>query len=125
MKRAGLAALAVLALAGCGFQQTLTTPSTPLTYRWVMVFDVVSRQTWVQIGPKVDGSGAHVCVQAWDHGLVFYGCYDAVVPGSEHDYRIVPTPGGYVEMFDGRALVTIPLVINNAVNQTAEERTAS
>ncbi len=118
-----LALAAVTALAGCGFQQTLATPTTPLTYRWVMVFDVVGKQTWVQIGPKVDGSGAHVCVQAWDHGQVFYGCYDSLVPGSEHDYRIVPTPAGYVEMFDGRALVTISLTVPNAIYETAEERT--
>ena len=104
-----------LILASCSISQPLTTPSTPLTYGWVMVDNGLS---WgVQIGPKTDAAGSHVAVYAWSgctdwtsefHCTYhFFARYETVTPGSAHDYAIIWGPGGWHLSYDGREVAVI------------------
>lgn len=89
--------------------RTLTTPTTPLTYGWVMIHN---GDAWgVQIGPKNDGSGTHVAVYAWQNCQTtcvweFFREYDALAPGSQHTYSVVWNNGWHLS-YDGHVLVTL------------------
>ena len=134
MRRLVLVLVLAFLLTGC-ISQTLTTPTTPLTYAWVMAHspDPGGRAWGVQIGPKVDGSGSHVAVYAWTDcpvsgacGWEFFREYQVVTPGSVHDYAITWTANGWVLSADGVAIVTLNVgTPNGAVYESASEHTTS
>lgn len=89
--------------------RVLATPSTPLTYGWVMADN---GQSWgVQIGPKADADGTHVAVYGWQNctptcGWELFEEYDALVPGSLHTYAITWGDGWHLS-FDGREVAAL------------------
>ncbi len=132
MKRATLAALAVLALAGCGFP--ISTPSGP-TYRysWLMLHD--SQREGVQVGPKFDGAGAHWSVYWW---VNCQGAYQSceksgyilgapLTPGSVHTFDLPECePLVWCPTMDGRDLgVRVPLPYAPPVREVGSELTTS
>lgn len=107
--RWAIVAVVCSVLAGC-ITQSLTTPSTSLTYGWVMVHssDPGGHQWGLQIGPKVDGSGSHVAIYAWRNCPTMGPCewdlfqeFQALEPGSTHNYSIVWSNAGWVLAMDG------------------------
>ncbi len=75
-------------------------------------------QNWgVQIGPKTDGSGTHVAVYAWLQCAPAYTpCtywyfheYDALAPGSVHNYSLTWNGTGWEARYDGKLEATMML----------------
>jgi len=131
MKRILAIFILVFSLAGCypQVESNLTTPSTKLTYGWVMVHHW---SEWgVQEGGKNDGSGLHVAVYAWKNCSTtnceweFFKEYDTLAPGSTHTYKIDHGPDGWRMWFDGRLIATLnpgsnePLIQINLGEKTA------
>lgn len=126
MRRALAAAVLVFTLSGC-IVAPITTPSTPMTYAWVMAHDW---DNWgVQIGGKNDADGIKVAVYWW------VGChprceregfqeYETLEPGSEHQGGVIWQADGWHLTWDGydRAVVNIGSP-DTAHYQHATERT--
>lgn len=91
-------------------------------------------QNWgVQIGPKVDSGGTHVAVYAWrDCDDTYHNCawwffqpYQALTPGSIHNYSVTWTPNGWALSADGQVLVTLNPGSADPIYEQGSEHTAS
>lgn len=136
-KRFLAAAFLALSLSSCvlptspggGMDAIIPTPTTPLTYSFVMAYDggphgSVEQGSWVQIGPKVDADGTHVAIQVWQNGLIDFKEFG--VPGPLDRYGVIPVPGGYALQYNGRTIYTAAISFPNVVySMTIGERTTA